>query len=304
MKSHRSLFLAAGAAALLLLAVPASAQNNFIANGNFDTSAANWTPESTTEVAVAFDAAFGNPSPGSMKLTNTSVGPGNGIGVTQCLGAVTAGKQYTWGGRLYIPSGQNRTGPLYLGLRWRSGPGCTGTDVDQPRLSTILKDTWDARSENDTAPPGTASVQFLAFPSKAEAGGALFGYFDSLFFRQADGQIPACVADAITLCLNNNRFSVTAVWQTPQGVGPGTPVVLTSDTGTFWFFSSNNLEGVFKVVNGCAFNNFYWFFGGGLTNVQVILRVFDRQTGTAKIYVNPANTAFSPIQDTAAFACP
>lgn len=79
---------------------------------------------------------------------------------------------------------------------------------------------------------------------------------------------------------------------------------MTGDTGAFWFFSSNNLEGMFKVVNGCAFNNFYWVFAGGLTNVKLTIRVVDTTTGVARIYENPLNIAFQPIQDTAAYPCP
>ena len=293
----------AAAVLLVVTAAPASAQNNFVANGNFDTDVSGWTASSG--VSIAFDGAFGNTSPGSLRLTNSSAGASIGAGVSQCLGPATAGKLYNWGGRLFLPGGQNRTGNLQIGLRWKSGPGCTGDSIDQPRLQTNFFDAWDLKSANNqAAPAGTVSVEFLAFPSKVEAGGSLIGYFDSLFFRQSDGLIPPCVADAITLCLNNNRFSVTATWRTAQGAGAGTAVPLTSDTGSFWFFSSNNLEGIFKLVNGCAFNNFYWFFAGGLTNVEVTLRVFDRQTGLAKVYQNPINTAFLPIQDTAGYPCP
>lgn len=73
----------------------------------------------------------------------------------------------------------------------------------------------------------------------------------------------------------------------------------------FWFFSSNNVEMVAKVVNGCAFNERYWIFAGGLTNVAVNITVTDTQTGISRTYANPANTAFAPIQDTAALpTCP
>jgi hypothetical protein len=289
-------------AGILLLAATASAQN-WVANGNFDANAGSWTLNSA-DSAIAFDAAFGNPAPGSMRVTNSSAGGSIGTGVLQCLGAVTPGKQYTWGGRVNMPGGQNRTGNLQIGLRWLTGPGCTGNSLDQPRLVSNLKDTWDIKSETDAAPAGAASVMYVAFPSKVEAGGALFGYFDSLFFKQADGLVPPCVADAVTLCLNSNRFSLTATWRTSSASGPGTAVPLTGDTGAFWFFSSNNLEGIFKLVTGCPVNNFYWFFGGGLTNVEVTLRAFDTTTGTAAVYVNPLNTAFQPIQDTSAFKCP
>jgi hypothetical protein len=36
----------------------------------------------------------------------------------------------------------------------------------------------------------------------------------------------------------------------------------------------------------------------------VVLKVTDTQTGQVKTYVNPQGTAFAPIQDTSAFACP
>jgi hypothetical protein len=42
-------------------------------------------------------------------------------------------------------------------------------------------------------------------------------------------------------------------------------------------------------------------FAGGLTNVDTTITVTDTQTGAVKTYRNPANTAFQPIQDTAAF---
>jgi hypothetical protein len=108
------------------------------------------------------------------------------------------------------------------------------------------------------------------------------------------------------LCLNNGRFRVTADWRTPDGTtGQGQAVPLTSDSGYFWFFGANNIELITKVLDACAFNDHYWVFAAGLTNVEVTLRVLDTQTGSLKTYINPLNTAFQPIQDTSAFAtCP
>ena len=110
-----------------------------------------------------------------------------------------------------------------------------------------------------------------------------------------------CVAGANTLCLNSSRFRVTASYSSPSGSGTGTAVPLTSDTGYFWFFSSNNVEIVIKVVDGRAVNSRYWVFAGGLTNVNVVINVTDTQTGATKTYINPQGIAFQPIQDTAAF---
>jgi hypothetical protein len=80
---------------------------------------------------------------------------------------------------------------------------------------------------------------------------------------------------------------------------------LTSDTGYLWFFSSQNVEAVLKVIDACGFNNRYWVFAGGLTDVEVTLTVTDTQTGAVKQYFNPRGTKFAPVQDTSAFAtCP
>jgi hypothetical protein len=116
-----------------------------------------------------------------------------------------------------------------------------------------------------------------------------------------------CTADATTLCLNNSaRFQVRATYDAGGGrSGAAQAVVMTSDTGYLWFFSSANVEVVIKVINGCGLNDHYWVFAGGLTNVAATITVTDTQAGTIKTYTNPQNTAFLAIQDTSAFdTCP
>ncbi|HEY6066369.1 MAG TPA: hypothetical protein VIY96_09450, partial [Thermoanaerobaculia bacterium] len=114
-----------------------------------------------------------------------------------------------------------------------------------------------------------------------------------------------CVADSTTLCLNGGRFQVRTRWTTSAGQsGAGQAVAVTSDTGYFWFFSSNNVEMVVKAVTGCSFNSRYWVFAGGLTDVNVVMTVTDTQTGEVRTYTNPQGTPFQPIQDTSAFLCP
>ncbi len=77
------------------------------------------------------------------------------------------------------------------------------------------------------------------------------------------------------------------------------------NAGAFWFFDPQSIEVVFKILDGCATNGHAWVFAGGLTNVGVTLTVTDTKTGAARIYTNPAGSAFQPIQDTAAFStCP
>lgn len=110
-----------------------------------------------------------------------------------------------------------------------------------------------------------------------------------------------CTDSAGVLCLGG-RFAVTGSWQTSSAAGMAFVQRLTADTGYLWFFDASNVEAVVKVLDGCAFNDRYWVFAGGLTDVEVELTVTDTSTGAARTYHNPANTKFQPIQDTDAFA--
>jgi hypothetical protein len=122
------------------------------------------------------------------------------------------------------------------------------------------------------------------------------------------GSAPAggCAASTTALCLQGGRFQVTAHFDAGGGnAGSANAVQLTPDTGYLWFFSSANVEAVVKVLDACALNSRFWVFAGGLTDVNVTLTVTDTKTSTTRTYVNPAKTAFLPIQDTSAFAtCP
>ena len=120
------------------------------------------------------------------------------------------------------------------------------------------------------------------------------------------GNTDPCVANSSTMCLNGDRFEVTTSFATSQGTsGTAQVVELTNDSGYVWFFDEDNVEGVFKLLDGCAVNGNYWFFAGGLTDVSVTIGVRDSETGFEKIYRNPLGTPFQPIQDTGAFAtCP
>jgi hypothetical protein len=112
----------------------------------------------------------------------------------------------------------------------------------------------------------------------------------------------ACTGTTTSLCLNASRFRVSVDWQVPvQGTsGSGFAVPLTSDTGYFWFFSSNNVELVVKVVDGRAFNGRFWVFSGALSNVAYTIRVTDTQTGSVRTYVNPSGR-LSSFADVSAF---
>ncbi len=96
------------------------------------------------------------------------------------------------------------------------------------------------------------------------ARGIAAGPDGSIWFTEVDankigrlslGAPAACVSNGSTLCLNNQRFRVTASWQKTDGsTGSGTAIPLTADAGYFWFFNSANIELVVKALNACSLN--------------------------------------------------
>lgn len=114
-----------------------------------------------------------------------------------------------------------------------------------------------------------------------------------------------CEPDGKTLCLNQSRFEVRAIWgDYDYASGAGAAHALSADTGYFHFFSPNNVEVMVKVLDGCAadLGHHYWVFAAGLTDVQVELRVKDTWTGAFQIYTNTRGTTFDPVLDVEAFA--
>ena len=167
---------------------------NVVFNPGFDTDVSGWTVESYVSISWSLMDANLNPASGSAEVTNSSPGPQNGTGITQCLDITPIeGAAYDFGGKALIPDGQARTGSAQVGLRWWSGSNCSGSTVGtQPRRATSTLGAWvELSSTEQIAPAGAASAQFVAFPSKLEAGGSLVAHFDDLYFRNtplfADG---------------------------------------------------------------------------------------------------------------------
>jgi membrane-associated phospholipid phosphatase len=112
-----------------------------------------------------------------------------------------------------------------------------------------------------------------------------------------------CTSSDTDVCLNGDRFRVTAHWRTADASGTGHALPLDGDSGSFWFFDDGNAELLVKVLDGCALNEKYWVFASGLTNVEVTLDVTDTDTGRTRRYFRPSGDAFQPIQDVDAFDC-
>src|SRR5260370_1779106 len=110
-----------------------------------------------------------------------------------------------------------------------------------------------------------------------------------------------CLPGATALCLAADRFKLEAFWRDFQGnSGAGQALPLTADTGTFWFFSPDNIEVIVKVLDGRALDGHFWVFYGALSNVEYSLTVTDTATGLARRYFNPLGQLAS-VGDTTAF---
>ena len=181
----------------------------------------------------------------------------------------------------------------------------------------------DADSTNDVTShyhnlPGTICGQLDtgAFPQGSPligGGGATVVDLLRTGFEAPDagaaiaGASGTCTPTGANLCLLGGRFSVEVSFhdQRSDQTGEGTAVPGTDQSGYFWFFNSNNLELVIKMVNGTVTggNGHFWVFWGGTTDVEYTLRVTDTATGATWETTNPAGNICGGA-NTAAFPGP
>lgn len=108
--------------------------------------------------------------------------------------------------------------------------------------------------------------------------------------------ISGCASDPTVLCLGD-RFELRMSWRDFTGrTGLGMPTALTADSGYFWFFDSQNVELVVKVLDGGGINGHHWVFYGSLSNVEFTLEVTDLLTGASRSYFNPLGS-FASVGD-------
>jgi hypothetical protein len=99
--------------------------------------------------------------------------------------------------------------------------------------------------------------------------------------------------------------SLAATDQRTGRTGPGLPLPVSNILGYFSIPAITNNPGnpeVFvKMLDGTAINGEYWFFYGGLTDLEYTLTVTDEATGRQRTYTKPAGSECGG-SDTAAFA--
>jgi plastocyanin len=270
----------AGDAAAKTFTVPAL--DDGIADGNHTVNLTLSSPQG--------GASLGTPSAAVLTVTNTDGGSGGPPTAPANLTAASAGTtsiQLSW-----TKTSNNETG---FRVQSKVLDGSPFQDLLPlvPAGSTELTVT------------GLQPATGYGFHVRAENASG-----DSAYTAEADAATDAvpgtCTADANTLCLGG-RFKVTVAWVSSTASGAGTTVPLPSNpnSGLFYFFASNNIEMLVKVLNGCSLTSTYWVFFAATTNVQFTVTVVDVTTGKTKVYFNPLNQAATPVQDTQALAtCP
>jgi hypothetical protein len=291
---------------LAALTTGAAGAANLVENRTFDDNVDGWFPFVFATIAHSSVDELGSPASGSILVSSKNPGSG-GASAGTCI-PVLPGKTYAFGASVRIPSNQESAAAVrgLVEVAWSSENDCSPNLGNADGTINIVdqKDVWATTQGWGTAPPGaeTARLQLRGVASDG-APGLFHLFYDNAFFVE-DAK---CVRTPTNHCLNDARFRVTVEWETKQGAtGYGRAVSLTDDSGYFWFFNDANVELVTKLIDACPtqFDRF-WFFAAGLTDVETTIRVLDTETEVERVYGNPQQTPFAPVQDTDAFAtCP
>ena len=193
------------------------------------------------------------------------------------------------------PQPETLSGPLLAdssipGVLFAGGYGQVSRTTDGASTWSSLASGLDGRRVTSLAIDPTTPQTLYAGTSS----GGVFRY-------TINEPVSQCVGSATKLCLHRGRFEVRAFSQLPgQGRSPAFAIPIADDAGQFSFFSTSNPELVVKIVDGSVFNGKVWLFVGPTSNVLYAVEVLDRQTGAAKIYINPGGTLAS-VADTSGF---
>ncbi|HSS51088.1 MAG TPA: hypothetical protein VLX28_19275 [Thermoanaerobaculia bacterium] len=232
---------------------------------------------------------------GSAKLTNLA---SDHVGISRCIAITSPISNYVAGARARLGDGlTSAAGHAQLSLLFFNTSDCSGNSFDGVNLGLTSGTSWNWGLFSLPFSPARTDIHSVSVTPtlyRASAGGVT-AYVDDVLFG-----INTAAA------FGQGRFSAGVAWKTKEGrIGLGNPVELTADSSYFWFFAPTNVELVVKVLNACTFNNRYWIFAGGLTNVETLLDVVDTQARFITGYINFQGNAFQPVQDTNAFpSCP
>jgi hypothetical protein len=156
-------------------------------------------------------------------------------------------------------------------------------------------------------PPFTSGTGSVRLPEGSVANVSLALDLTGTACRPRNPRATACVGDATTLCLLQDRFRATATARVLGLNQPGQAARQGSELGFFAFPSADPaaVELLVKVLDGRGINDRYWVVATPTTSsVEYTLTVTDTQTGQIRSYASPVGAALGPVRDTSAFPGP
>ncbi|MEM9290996.1 MAG: PKD domain-containing protein [Acidobacteriota bacterium] len=156
---------------------------------------------------------------------------------------------------------------------------CNAIAIPDPDCPNV---GWSADFDTTTLPNGTYPVRAVV-TDDAGYSTTLGNGHDITIDNQT---VPPCVEDAYTLCLRNDRFQVTAEFDSGGSVARAVPK--DDQNGLFWFFSANNLEIGVKIL-GPDTAGYFWVFHGSLTSFDYDLIITDTFTGLQQTFHKPTD---------------
>jgi hypothetical protein len=211
-----------------------------------------------------------------------------------------------------VPTGY----PVTLELRTTSGENCSGEGLGtlhEFRVETGSPE-WRSFDSGTLVTPAAARsallLSIVRFPLGPDGG--LAAQFDNVSLI---GEIPSGLPERLYLGGEDSdyvfgdklgRFSVGATWRAYDGsTGVAHPQRLTADSGNLWFFWAANVELTVKVLDACVpeFDEKFWVFIAGMTDVEVEVVVTDLSTGVTRTYTNPLGRPFETVTDHDSFPC-
>lgn len=162
---------------------------NLLVNPNFDTDANSWQLSESSQGSSFFDAATGDPAPGSVEFNGVACCT---VQVSQCV-AVTAGQAYDYGAELIqgpiAPAPQSGDG-IGLDLHWYNDNACATQSTLIDTLTPDVSGTWTRYGHgNVVMPVGAQSVMFRIRQYNFAALPSLTSHADSAFFGPS-GTVP------------------------------------------------------------------------------------------------------------------
>lgn len=294
MRSRLSMLCLSVLLSLSVLTPPALAEN-LVPNPGFDTDIAQWTVSGASWSGAD---ALGDPTSGALEV---AVSAHTGAALQSACFPLAGGERLVYGASAEFVDADPYAARVGAALRFFSEPGCAGEEetTAYPSLHAESAYTgWGPTQATTIAPAGAQSAR-LRIWLNVDGDDPQTMRVDNAFVASGE----SCAETAAVLCLQGERFRVTARYRIPDGPwGYAGVRPLSGDSAYLWFFSSSNLELVIKVLDGCGFNDHFWVYAAGLTNLGVELLVTDTLSGETWSFDNPVDEAFPPRQDIEAFA--